>query len=67
MMKSPLYLRSNRYGQYYFRRAVPKHLQNSIGKRKFVRSLYSVNTIMAHKNNSLMTIPLIPKTSRPHG
>ncbi|MCU7876639.1 MAG: hypothetical protein KZQ84_07510 [Candidatus Thiodiazotropha sp. (ex Lucinoma borealis)] len=49
MMKTPLYLRSNRYGQYYFRRTVPKHLQQSIGKRETIRSLYAVNTIMAHK------------------
>ncbi|MCU7890687.1 MAG: hypothetical protein KZQ78_03360 [Candidatus Thiodiazotropha sp. (ex Ustalcina ferruginea)] len=49
MMRSPRYLRSNRYGQYYFHHAAPKHLQNSMGKRNIVRTRYAVNTIMAHK------------------
>lgn len=38
-MKIPAYLQQNRYGIYYFRRAIPCDLRAIIGKREFTKSL----------------------------
>ncbi|MEZ5446752.1 MAG: DUF6538 domain-containing protein [Gammaproteobacteria bacterium] len=38
-MKLPSYLQRNRFGIYYFRRAVPEALRPTVGKLEIIRSL----------------------------
>ena len=43
-MWMPSYLQRNRYGVYYFRRAIPKQIRNIVGKSEIVFSLHTRNT-----------------------
>ena len=46
-MWMPSYLQRNRYGVYYFRRAIPKQIRNIVGKSEIVFSLHTRNTCHA--------------------
>ncbi|MCP3690184.1 MAG: hypothetical protein GY784_17405 [Gammaproteobacteria bacterium] len=40
-MRIPSYIQRNRYGIFYFRRAVPHALRSAVGKREIIFSLHT--------------------------